>query len=240
MHYGDGNAGTQTFDDALVLVPDAVEDWLKKVLPASIDRTKFKAQQVPSFPIEVIREAVINAIAHRDYDKDGAKIQLEVFPDRIVVKSPGAPPAPITIEAMRNFTATSYSRNKKLTFIFNEMDYMEETALGMDTFKAMRKDYKLPLPLIDYDGLYVVVTFLRTTKAIRDVDDKVLGKLTDDELSGYEWIKGRDDASAKEYAAYFDIATRTASRHLGKMHKLKLLKTNNEHYNSPKLRYYAT
>lgn len=32
------------------------------------------------------REAIINAIAHRDYSKDGAKVQLEVFPDRIVVK----------------------------------------------------------------------------------------------------------------------------------------------------------
>ena len=162
VHYGDGETGTETFDNALVLVPDEVEDWLKKVLPSSINRSKFKAKQVPSFPIEVIREAVINAIAHRDYDKDGAKVQLEVFDDRIVVKSPGEPPPPITIEAMRNFTATSYSRNKKLTFIFNEMDYMEETALGMDTFKSVRAKYKLPLPIIEYDGGNVVVTFLRT------------------------------------------------------------------------------
>ena len=62
VHYGDGKTGTETFDNALVLVPDEVENWLKKILPASIDRSKFKAQQVPSFPIEVIREAVINAI----------------------------------------------------------------------------------------------------------------------------------------------------------------------------------
>jgi ATP-dependent DNA helicase RecG len=92
VHYGDGKTGPETFDNALVLIPGEVEDWLKKVLPASIDRSKFKAKQVPSFPIEVIREAVINAIAHRDYEKDGAKVQLEVFPDRIVVKSPGRPP----------------------------------------------------------------------------------------------------------------------------------------------------
>ncbi len=136
VHYGDGETGTETFKDALVLVPDKIDDWLKKVLPASIDRSSLKAKQVPSFPIPVIREAIINAIAHRDYTKEGAKIQLDVYPDRIIVKSPGKPVPPITIEAMKNFTATSYSRNKKLTFIFNEMEYMEESALGMDTFKS--------------------------------------------------------------------------------------------------------
>ena len=87
VHYADGKTGAETFNDALVLIPDQIEEWLKKVLPASIDRSKFKAQQVPSFPIEVIREAVINALAHRNYAVDGAKIQLEVFPDRILVKS---------------------------------------------------------------------------------------------------------------------------------------------------------
>jgi len=55
-----------------ILVPDKVDDWLKKVLPASIDRSSFKAKQVPAFPISVIREAVINAIVHRDYTIEGA------------------------------------------------------------------------------------------------------------------------------------------------------------------------
>ncbi len=240
VHYGDGKTGTETFDDSLVLIPDQIEDWLKKVLPASIDRTKFKAKQVPSFPIEVIREAVINAITHRDYARDGAKVQLEIFNNRIVVKSPGEPPLPITIEAMRNFTATSYSRNKKLTFIFNEMNYMEETALGMDTFKSMRSEYHLPLPIIEYDGLNVVVTFLRTGKAIKGVANKAMGKLTEEELAGYEWVKSQDEVSAKDYTLHFDIAARTTSRHLGKMLNLKLIKTNNENQKSPKLRYKAT
>jgi ATP-dependent DNA helicase RecG len=237
VHYGDGETGTETFDNALVLIPDQVEDWLKKVLPSSIDRSKFKAKKVPSFPIEVIREAVINAIAHRDYSKDGAKVQLEVFPDRIIVKSPGEPPLPITIEAMRNFTATSYSRNKKLTFILNEMDYMEETALGMDTFRDMRKDYKLPLPIIDYDGGNVVVTFPRTLEAIKKVSNKAIGKLTDKQIEGFEWIKTRGEASTRQYAAHFDIGYKTAQRHLAKMKDLKLIKDNGLEPNSPKYKY---
>ncbi len=41
VQYADGKIGAETFDDALVLIPDQVEEWLRKVLPASIERTKF-------------------------------------------------------------------------------------------------------------------------------------------------------------------------------------------------------
>jgi len=43
------------------------------------------------------------------------------------------------------------------------MEYMEESALGMDTFKSLREKYGLPLPIVDYDGSNVVVIFPRTT-----------------------------------------------------------------------------
>ncbi len=240
VHYGDKKTGAETFNDALVLIPDQIEEWLIKVLPASIDRSKFKAQQVPSFPVDVIREAVINAIAHRNYAADGAKIQLEVFPDRILVKSPGEPILPITIDALNHFSATPYSRNKKITFVFNEMDYMEESAVGMDTFKSMREKYKLPLPVFEYDGINTVVTFPRTIEAVRNVGSDAIKELTKEELEGFEWIKSQGEVSAKDYTIKLGVTSRTTSRHLGKMLKLKLIKTNGENSKSPKLRYSAT
>ena len=62
VDFGNDDSETKTFDDPLTLIPDEVEDWVRKVLLASFDRSKFKAKQVPAFPIEVIREALINAI----------------------------------------------------------------------------------------------------------------------------------------------------------------------------------
>jgi ATP-dependent DNA helicase RecG len=238
VNYGDGETGTETFNDALVLVPDKVDNWLKKVLPASIDRSSFKAKQIPSFPIPVIREAIINAVAHRDYTKEGAKIQLDVYPDRIIVKSPGKPVLPITIEAIRDFTATSYSRNKKLSFIFNEMGYMEESALGMDTFKSLRDRYELPLPIIDYDGSNVVVTFPRIIDVVKEVlPNRGIETISDEELRGFEWIRTQGEIATKDYATYFGYTQRTASRHLGNLFAKKLIKTNGENIKSPKLRY---
>ena len=94
VYYGNGQSDVQSFNDALVLIPDLVEIWVKKVIPESFDRSKFASGKVPFFPPDVIREAIINAIIHRDYSIDGAKVQLEITPDKIVIKSPGAPIPP--------------------------------------------------------------------------------------------------------------------------------------------------
>ncbi len=238
VQYGDGKTGAETFNDALVLIPDQIEEWLKKVLPASINRSKFKAQQIPSFPVEVIREAIINALVHRNYALDGAKIQLEVYPDRILVRSPGEPLLPITIEALNNFSATSYSRNKKISFIFNEMEYMEESAVGMDTFRSMREIHKLPLPIFEYDGINTVVIFPRSTDAvIKAYSNKGISELTGAQIEGYEWIKIKGEASTREYSSHFNIGYKTAQRHLSKMKELGLIKDNGEDINSPNYKY---
>lgn len=224
VHYGDGKTGTETFSSALVLIPDQVEEWLKKILPASIDRSQFKAKQMPAFPVPVIREAIINALIHRDYSVDGANVQLEVFPDRIIVKSPGEPCFPITIDAMKNFTATPYSRNKKLTFIFNEIGYMEETGLGMDTFKSMRKDYELPIPVIEYNAPNVVVTFPRITEAVAEIfPKKSIRELSKAELAAFEIFREHKPVSKAEFAETTKLSNRTAERLLKKFVDLNLI-----------------
>ncbi len=215
-----------------------MENWVIKVLPASFARSKFKAEQVPAFPVEVIREALINAIVHRDYAKDGAKVQLEIKPDRIIIKSPGAPAPPVTIESLKNFTATSWSRNKKLTFIFNEMGYMEESEIGMDTFRSLRDKHHLPLPIINYDGSNVIVTFPRTADAVKKVSGKeAIDKLNEVELAGYDFVRSRKEVSKKEYADHFDLSDRVAQNQLRKMRDLDLIGDNGEPPKSNKYKY---
>ncbi len=239
VDFGNGaDSSAVTFDDPLVLIPEKVEDWVKKMLPASIDRSRFKAEQVPAFPIEVIREALINAIVHRDYAKDGAKVQLEIKPDQIVIKSPGAPAPPVTIESLKNFTASSWSRNKKLAFIFNKMGYMEESEIGMDTFRSLRDKYQLPLPIIKYDGSNVVVIFPRTANAVKKVSDKEeINKLNQAELAGYDFVRSRKEVSKKEYASHFKLSDKVAQNQLRKMRDLDLIGDNGEPSKSNKYKY---
>ena len=219
VDFGNGETDVQSFDDALVLIPEKVEAWVKTVIPESFDRSSFGRSKIHSFPIEVIDEVLINAIIHRDYDIDGAKVQLEITPDKIVVKSPGKPVPPIKLEDLQNFTATSISRNKTLAYVFNLMGYMEEVGVGMDTYREMREKYNLPLPVITFEDPNLVVTFpLSTADAVRSLDStEVLSQLNDEELAGLDWIKLQGETTSKAYAAHFDYSDKKAQRQLANL-----------------------
>jgi ATP-dependent DNA helicase RecG len=241
VDYGNGQEpDTKSFNEAIVLVPDLVKQWVKKVIPESMDRSSYTLEKVSHFPPDVIREAIVNAIVHRDYSITGAKIELEITPEKIEVRSPGEPVSPNSISDLKNFTAVSYARNSDLAYIFNLMRLMEESGVGMDTFKSLKTKYDLPLPIITYKKPNVIVTFPRTIEAVRNIGGDAVKELTNEELDGYEWIKSQGEVSAKEYASQFVIASRTASRHLAKMLELKLIKTNGVNPKSPKLRYSST
>ncbi len=70
--------------------------------------------RLDEYPVEALREALVNAVAHRQYEDAGRKIMLEVFFDRVVVSSPGLPPAPITISHLRKGKYRPCSRNPLL------------------------------------------------------------------------------------------------------------------------------
>jgi len=238
VDFGNGETDVQSFDDALVLIPEKVEAWVKTVIPESFDRSSFGRSKIPSFPIEVIDEVLINAIIHRDYGIDGAKVQLEITPDKIVVKSPGKPVPPIKLEDLQNFTATSISRNKTLAYVFNLMGYMEEVGVGMDTYREMREKYNLPLPVITFEDPNLVVTFPRTADAVRDMSDNdAISQLNDEELVGYDFVKTHKEVSRKEYEDHFKFERKKAFNQLKKMKDLRLIDDNGENPKSNNYRY---
>jgi len=235
---GGGEPDTESFDDALLLVPDKVKEWAKKVIPESIDRSDFTREKISHFPPDVIREVIVNAIIHRDYSIRSAKVELEITPEKIEVRSPGEPVSPNTLKDLKNFTAISQTRNPELAYIFNIMRYMEETGVGMDTYRTMREKYNLPLPVITYKKPYLIVTFPRSMDSIKKAyPSEIINQLTDGQVKGLEWIKIKGEVSTREYSSKFNIGYKTAQRYLSKMKELGLIKDNGEDINSPNYKY---
>jgi predicted HTH transcriptional regulator len=104
----------------------------------------------------------------------------------------------------------------------------------------MREKYKLPLPIINFDGSNVVVIFPRTIDAVREASATIgIEDLNDDEVKGYEWIKLEGEVSTRGYATHFDYGYKKAQRHLAKMIKLGLIGDNGAAKTSPNYRYVA-
>jgi ATP-dependent DNA helicase RecG len=83
----------------------------------------------PTYPEAVLREAVVNALAHRDYSIAGADIMLTVFSDRLEIQSPGRLPNTVTIDSLR--AGLRYARNQTLVNVLRDYRYVDFRGMGI-------------------------------------------------------------------------------------------------------------
>lgn len=88
-----------------------------------------RRQERPVFPDDVVREAVVNAVVHRDYSLTATDIEVTVYADRLEVVSPGRLPNGVTPEAMRD--GVRASRNQLLKDTMRDLGYVEHMGLGI-------------------------------------------------------------------------------------------------------------
>lgn len=82
------------------------------ILPLRVEAVKRPGRiDIPQYDLRTVYEAVVNAVAHRDYSIHGARIRLHLFRDRLELSSPGGLPSTLTVEGM---DANSISRNETL------------------------------------------------------------------------------------------------------------------------------
>jgi len=224
IQYSDGEIETEDFNFPLILIPNKVEEWLKNKLRNVIDRSHMTRQNRPELPNEVIREAVVNALVHRDYEIEGAKCQITITENAVTIKSPGSPPYPITLEQMQSFEAPMLSRNPRIHYVFAQMNLAEERGLGLKTFKSTAENLHLPLPKYSFIDPYLNLTFYRGTEGVlRSISSEILESLNRDEQAGLQFLTTRTSTTKAEYARQMDFDPRKAQRHLSKFVEKELV-----------------
>jgi len=225
IQYPGNGVERKEFDEAAVLIPDLLEKWLRDKLPNLFIRDRMKREDLPPLPFEMVREAVTNALIHRDYSIEGAKCQITITADLITIKSPGLPHPPITLEQLQKFNAPMLSRNPVLHFVFARMGMAEEQGLGVRSLHDRAKELHLPLPKYSWEAPYLVLTLFRASGSpAKLVDPDVLNNQSKSEQRGWEWLAGCGNASSSEYAEALGLEPRTGRRHLTHFESLGLVK----------------
>ena len=116
-------------------------------------------EDVPLIPEKALREAVVNAVAHRDYAITGSKVLLEVFSDRLDVTSPGLLPNHMTVDSVRA-GGHPRSRNELMANYLLVTGLMEQRGRGWPVMRrAMREFNETDVELLqDEGGKFVRVT----------------------------------------------------------------------------------
>jgi ATP-dependent DNA helicase RecG len=225
LHYPDGKEETRDFDGPLVLVPSHVESWLNDKLPNTIDRSRMRRRQSLDIPFEMIREAVVNALVHRDYELRGGKCQLIVTGNTIEVKSPGLPVDPITLEQLQSFSAPMLSRNPMLHYVFARMEMAEERGLGLKSLKSHATKLGLPLPKYIWEYPYLSLTIYRsTTSAVEVLGAEIRKLLNTDEKAAWQFIATRESVTRRELMEKMAFDERKAQRVFKKLLDARLVR----------------
>ncbi len=91
--------------------------------------TGLKRKEVPEYPSFAVREALVNAVCHRDYRLSGRRVEIRMYENRLEVISPGGLPGYITLD---NIVEEHFSRNPRLVSGLFQWGYIEELGLGID------------------------------------------------------------------------------------------------------------
>jgi ATP-dependent DNA helicase RecG len=109
---------------------------------------------LPRLPVVVLREAVANALAHRSYEAGGTAVRVEMRPSKVVIRSPGGLPEPVTVENMREASA---ARNLVVIRVLRRFRLAEDEGLGVDLMQDAMADEMLDPPSFVDNGHEVTV-----------------------------------------------------------------------------------
>jgi ATP-dependent DNA helicase RecG len=136
----------QTIRGTLTEQLHAVELFLRDHLRESVRLEGMQAKRRLEYPLEAVRELVVNAVSHRDYSIAGDDIRLFLFSDRLEVQSPGGLPGPVTVD---NILDARFSRNPVIVQVLADLGYNERLGYGLDRVVALAGEWRMRRPLFE-------------------------------------------------------------------------------------------
>lgn len=223
----ESHRGGTTFSEdisvPLLSLPYKILDFIKmniRYRPVFVDLERTK---VPEYPVVALREAIVNAIVHRDYQK-GMHIYIQIYDDRLVIKSPGLLLSPLSLDAIRSYNAQPYSRNPRIAEVFSHMNLMEERGWGIKTMRDLLTADGLPEPYFSQEGDYFIVTFYNSGFSTNiSFSSGTMNKLEKTERRIIEILHETGRISTKEVMEELDIANSTAYGYLKNLKKYGII-----------------
>ena len=165
-------------EDVIDSINEAIR-FVKHELKVSYDmKGKVRREEVYEIPIEAIREAIVNAVSHRDYFERGAHTVVEIFDDRIEISNPGGLVKGLSSD---DFGKKAIRRNPLIASMLHRTGFVENLGTGINKIKTLVRDASLPRPEFRFNNFFTIVLkrpITPPTKALRNVTVNVTNDVT--------------------------------------------------------------
>lgn len=139
--------------------------FLLDLLPSNEIIGQALRRDVPMFPGAAVRELVVNALIHQDFQQTGTGPMVEIFPNRMEITNPGAP----LVRTERFLDSPPKSRNEALASFMRRIGICEERGSGVDKVVAQTEAYQLPAPVFEATDEHTRA-ILFAHRAFKDMD----------------------------------------------------------------------
>lgn len=162
------SAAREEYAGPICRVLDRCEQFVARHTKQYEAVTGLRRETIPEYPVPVVREALVNALAHRDYGLAGTTVDLTIWDDRLEVRSPGPLPGHITPENMRQ---EHYSRNGRIMRALKTLGLVEEFGEGVDRMFAGMEARLMEPPIFLATSSSVTVTL--RNRFLVSIEDQV-------------------------------------------------------------------
>lgn len=194
----------KTFGGTLLTQYNEAINWIKNRLQISYSiKDAGPRQEIWEIPLSAFREALLNAMLHRDYYEQGACVTVEMYDDRIEIANPGG----LLPLVAKNFGKRSLTRNPFLFNMFTRMHLVEHIGSGIPRMVKDMVDAGLPKPEFETEGMFVVTLFRPVAKYIKEQIEKE--KLTERQKSVIEILKKNPNITMEEAGNLLNLGRTT-------------------------------
>lgn len=195
--------------------------WLKKKLDVRYDIEGEGSQprkEIWEIPETVFKEAIINALAHRDYYDKGARITIEVFNDRVEISNPGGLISGIP---KNEFGKRSLSRNPLIFGLFERIRMVEQVGSGIGRMRDLMIEANLTEPEFNTEGMFTVT--VRRPFDFNKWVDKWVENLTDKRVNIIKAIHENSKVSKRELEDKVGLSATAIDNNLDALKDLGLI-----------------
>ena len=145
------------YSGSIISLLENVESFIKNNSKISWEIQGMKRVELEDYPLRAVREAIVNAIIHRDYQIIGSEIHVDMFDDRLEIVSPGGMIDGSFVQDLDITKISSMRRNRVISDIFNRLHFMERRGSGLTRIIESYKNYSIkPVFLSDISSFKVI------------------------------------------------------------------------------------
>ena len=204
------------------MIEDA-EEFIRKNIRLLSFRTErsFMREDKFEYPIKALREAIINALIHRDY-RETADTRVFIFDDRIEIINPGTFPKDVTPD-----NPIHKAVNPVLCSLMYDIGFIEKYGSGIYMMNELCKKWEIRKPRYELHPIETKIIFESRIKefGLVEIEERVLKGLNERQRKAMEYIKKKGSISNKEYCNISNVSAATAKRELQNLVKKKTFKT---------------